>query len=283
MDVVWKGIKEGYDKETVHTLAQGVFEEEWLKAGAVLQDEMSDDQESEYKFRHEGTAYHMLENYIERRWDFITGVEVLEVERPFAVPLHPTDQEMLYVGRQDKVIKWDSYIWAVEHKTSSLYAKSGYFRSNFLDSFTPNSQIDGYLHALKTDYGEDAKGVLVDGALVHKTEHEGFRFIPVEQQFEQLDAWLYETLEAIERIERDKDYMSNNLVEGEPFMSAFPKDTNSCFMFNRPCPYLGFCKVLANPENRREVPDGFKIEKWEPFKELALERIGVEDEDEDKG
>ena len=91
-------------------------------------------------FRTEGTARAMLENYVEQRDEFLGSIELIKCEKPFAVPLDE-NAENFYVGRLDKVFKQKNRVFVVEHKTSSMYAKSGNFRTLWINQFSPNSQI----------------------------------------------------------------------------------------------------------------------------------------------
>ena len=148
----------------------------------------------------------------------------------------------------------------------------------WIDSFSPNSQVDGYVHQLKMNY-EDARGVLVDGALVHKTVHDKFKFIPCERIVEQLDSYLNETLFYIEQIEQ-QDELLDLESPGNQFLRAFPKNTESCMgKYMRACEYRDVCRFNPNPEKMTEPPEGYVESKWEPFNVLHLEKIGVTPEE----
>ena len=219
-------------------------------------------------------ALEMLYAYVDERRALFSrpGFELLAVEQPFAVPLDPEDATLFYVGRMDKIFAIKDEIYVGEHKTSSLYSKASTFRSTYIDSFSPDSQIDGYLHAAHMLYGDKAKAVWVDAALVHKTVHDGFVLIPVERQHAQLDAWLWEARYWIHQIEVN---CSLTIDDENSYMSAFPKNTNSCQDFARNCPYIDLCKMWSNP-TVKEQPAGFENEPWSPFDRLELNKIGLE-------
>ncbi len=276
-DIIWPGCQKIKDDDTLASLALGAFVDQWQQAGGKLQDQMTDDEIFKSGFRNENTAFEMIYAYIKQRRTFIEGIEIIKVELPFAVPLDPNNPNLLYVGRIDKVIRWNGSIWGIEHKTSSMYKKDGGFRATFIDSFSPNSQIDGYTHALRMLYGKELKGIMVDAALVHKTV-QAFSFIPIERTFNMLDSWRWEALERVKKLREQKANLKKAQAS-DNFMAAFPKNTSSCIQFNASCPYLGLCKFIENPIGLNHVPPGYAENKWEPFDILKLASIGVTPED----
>ena len=85
-------------------------------------------------------AAEMLSNYLNERWDFMTTVELLSVEQPFAVKLYADDTPIRYIGRFDKIVKHPQHgILIIEHKTTSSYAKASGFRTDYITSLSPNS------------------------------------------------------------------------------------------------------------------------------------------------
>lgn len=275
-DVIWTAIKKGMDDDTILSVAYAAFEEKWTELGYPRLEDATEDEVDTMKFRNTETAAGMIEEYIKKRRGFIENVELIDLEKAFAVPLDPHDETMFYVGRLDKVIRWAGRVWGVEHKTSSNYAREGYFKRQTLDSYDPNSQIDGYLHALHMLYGKEAKGILVDLALVHKTVHEGFEFVPVEKSVEALNAWLWEARQEIDRIEANQ--INARRVDNFGFMPAFPRNTNACSHYSG-CKYLDICKGTVDPREQVEPPMGFKEEKWEPFDEQLLHDAGLNSKD----
>ena len=227
--------------------------------------------------RTEGTALEMLATYIKRNARILNEIELIAIEQPFAVPLSEAESPM-YVGRRDKIFRHQGRINVCEHKTTSAYKKGGPFRSTWMDSFSPNSQVDGYSYATFLEYGDEFKGVWIDAALVHKTVHDGFRFIPIERLFSMLDAWLWETRGWIKKIQEDHDRLMTYLIgcETRPeFLPAFAKNTDNCAMYAG-CSYKNLCRFLTNPASQIEPPEGFIEEKWSPFDILQLERIGLD-------
>lgn len=278
MDVVWKLLcteeTQNLRSQEVAEQAFEAFKSIWIENGMPEEPPLED---YGFKMRNLGTALEMLYEYVEARRDLLIRPDfrLIAIEQPFAVPLSDNPNETaFYVGRFDKVFALDGRIYIGEHKTTSLYKREGGFRSNFLDSFSPNSQIDGYLYAAHLLYGDDLKAVWVDAALVHTSVHDAFTFIPVERQFEQLDAWLWEARTWIGQVEGCKGAM--HAEQPGPYLVSWPKNTNNCINYGSTCPYMDLCKMWPNPETQRDTPPGYRSEHWSPFDVLGLEKLGLE-------
>jgi hypothetical protein len=278
MDVIWKELNEDKDQEIKDVLVKGMaaFMANWQEEGLPsYNDFLNLDPITVEKFvpRTPMIASEMLWNYIVQRRDFIGECEILAIEQPFAVPLDPSNPDLWYVGRLDKVVRYRGKLLVIEHKTTTLYKKDGYFRSLWIESFSPNSQVDGYLHAARMLYGPSAKRLWIDAALVHKTVHEGFMFIPVERQPELLEGWLWETHYWIDAIKQNID-----LYEGTPVektLSAFPRNTSYCDAYNKACEYRDVCQMISNPATYPMPDNLYREEKWEPFDVLNLDTLGL--------
>ena len=288
MDIVWKclagnrsdfsnGVQNLNDSDVVN-LAYDAFVASWIADGGTDPMNMSPEEIQQLGARTPFVGKEMLYEYVIQRRGFLEKVELVAVEEPFAVPLDPANSDLFYVGRLDKVFRKGKDIIVGEHKTTSLYKVGGPFRATFIDQFSPNSQVDGYLHAIHMKYGEAAKAVWVDGSLVHKKVHDGFVWIPIERQHNMLDAWLWETLYWIKLIEENRAAIEQPGAAEQPFMAAFPKNTNACQDFARNCPFIDLCKAWPNPLAKADPPD-FDKEPWSPFDRLMLEKLGMENPD----
>lgn len=276
MDQVWAGVAAREPRLDVINTAYDAFVSHWTEAGMDHPSEIDMERGKELAPRTPLNAREMLDGYYETRVRTILGVDILEVERPFAVPLDPNDPSLFYVGRIDKIVSpGKGAVRGIEHKTTTSVSLSQGLRNkgehkirgSYLDSFSPNSQVDGYAYALHLLYPGERQDIWVDAALVH-AKGEDFQFIPIERRMDQLDSWLYDTHRWIEAIELEKARLME-VSEGDKFMAAFPKNTNACFDFNRPCPFLDLCKARANPTSWNEPPPGYKIEVWDPLEHLG--------------
>lgn len=236
-------------------LGKGSFQaflESWQELGYPPEIPLGD--EDKYKARTPGTAREMLMNYIKTRTSWLETIELVKVELPFAVPLDPDNPNRWYVGRLDKVIKEKGYYWVVEHKTNSLYSIKQGMQDGFTDMFDPNSQVDGYSFALKMLFGAKSMGVLVDAALVHKTHHDIFKFIPINKGVGFSSDWLSDTNYWWDRVEEAQ--------ETKRYARTAP---GGCRTVYGKCEYKNICNYTKGTEDFDEAPAGYKIQKWEPF------------------
>lgn len=287
MDAVWETMSDrknaqSLNTESVANIGHSAFMSEWLSGGGPEIDDINEDWQYKLGFRNPMVALEMLYGYVDARRPLFQreSFKLLAIEQPFAVPLDPEDDTLFYVGRLDKVFEVKEGIMIGEHKTTSLYAKAGGFRSMFLDSFSPNSQVDGYLHAARILYGDRLKSCWIDASLVHKTQHDFFKIVPIERQFSQLEAWLWETRLWIDEIEAHWERLKEPGIEKLKYMPAFPKNTGACQDFARNCTYIDLCKMWPNPV-ARDLPDGYNKEHWSPFERLGLDKIGMKGESSD--
>jgi len=274
MDAVWGHADSDISDTKLHELAMLAFNSKWVEEGGPSWETMSPEIQDLYSPRTPGVAAEMLHNYIKQRREQIRGFEIIGIEVPFAVPLDPDDPELFFIGRFDKVFK-DSYgnIIVGEHKTSSLYSVKEVFQPRWVDSWSPASQIDGYLYAAHMLYGDKVKSVWIDGALVHKKVHNGFKFVPVNRQVAHLKAWLWETLFWVRMIEDEEARFKELSLESE-YLAAYPKNTGSCSDWAG-CTFKDVCTMIPNP-SLADLPSGFKEEHWEPFDTLKIEQLGME-------
>ena len=221
----------------------------------------------EWTPRTPGIAKEMLKNYIAQRYDWLRyKVELLAVEQPFVVPLDPNDHTIFYTGRLDKVIREGGFVKVPEHKTTTDYRVAGdHFSQQFIDSFDPNSQVEGYNHAAKVIYGEEAQGVFIDAALVHKKEHASFRMIPAYASKDRLEQWRQETL-----------FWAQQWLQFKR-VGFFPRNTNGCVdQYHKRCAYSNTCRQYGQAIYDLDPPRGMKVEKWEPYDLNVLRKAAEE-------
>ena len=284
MDVLWTVIARECQNITpseAAELAYLAFLERWKEQELKDPTEMTPEEALEIMPRHPSVAREMLHEYAVQRFPLISGKEfdLIDCEKPFAVPMDPKDDTLFYVGRLDKIFSIKSKIHIGDHKTTSLYKKDGGFRRDFVESFSPNSQVDGYTFASGVLYENKQRTIWVDAALVHKTVHDQFRFIEIDRTMSQLYQWVWETREWINRIEEEKKNLAENKdqYKNTEYLAGFPKNTGSCWNYGG-CPYIPLCKAYANPEAVDETPAGYKEEHWSPFDILKLAQLGFEDD-----
>ena len=263
-EVIWAHIGT-IPKGELARRAFGAFLQYWCGEGMPAPMDIDYDLEKELSPRTPARALEMIIAYIDKRTPQAADFELVAIEKPFIVPLDPEDDTLFYIGRIDKIVRRRSKVLGIEHKTSTEYRKNGPFKNTFLESFSPNSQVDGYLYALHMLFPGEVGGVWVDAALVHKME-EGFTFIPIEKKMDQLDSWLSDTRWWIAQLEAERTKLQEERERQgrSSYLSAFPKRTSACRDFNALCPYLYLCNSWPNPVGKG-LPPGFKEEVWNPL------------------
>lgn len=275
MDVVWSMASGPASDADIREAAMVKFDAKWVEEGFKSRDELTPADITYLGARTPGVAAEMLHNYIKMRRPFLADIELLAVELPFAVPLFPDNPNILYIGRYDKVFRYNGQVYLGEHKTTSSYKKDGPFRDDYLESYSPNSQVDGYMYSAHLKYGDELAGIWIDAALVHKTVHNGFKFIPINRKFNMLSSWLYETRFWVNTIQAQDQELINK--DHDDYLAAFPKNTGACNHYAG-CTYRDICRMIANPHKEANPPMGYIEDHWEPFDVLGLEKIGLKPE-----
>lgn len=164
--------------------------------------------------------------------------EVIAHEKVFEVPIG----DRLYIGRRDRVIRWQDSIKVMEHKTMSQLGYSTFNR------FKPNLQIDGYIYATGREYPA-CYSCVVDALLVAKTREDFARKIesrmPSEVNrfpilFKQI------TDDILESLEKDR----------------WVPNWSMCTYYGE-CPYRRLCTQA--PEHRERImATEYTVQPWDP-------------------
>lgn len=264
MEVVWTKAKENISDAQLTDLADAAFREKWQAEGYDPNDINLDDK------RNPGLARDMCLAYLVKYREWLREITVLCNEQPFLVPLGTTADgtPIYYIGRWDKVYmdKMKS-VYVGEHKTTSLYRMSGSaapFAAEFIQSFSPDSQVDGYQFGALAAFGKQFRGVIVDASLVHKTVR-GFTRIPVQRALANLESWAFDAKYWINEIYDNAAMLAEARQESD-YLKCFPKRTEQCQGKYGMCSYLDLCKYgPPNPEQMNELPEGFTSSQWDPF------------------
>lgn len=268
-------------KAMVMERARAEFLKEWYKRGMPDPDDMA---QAEKLFpRVPGLAYEQLNNFLNIKFEWLQSIEVLEVERPFAVPLFENDDVRVFlIGRKDAVMRNKQGVWALEHKTTSLKSnkdmcKNGaFFQYKFLNMFDMSPQVNGYTFSLKMEYGTEAMGVYILGSLIHKDVisvlpkygiENAFKMIPVFKSDEVLRTWFHDTR-----------YWIEQMLEAEK-TGIYAHNESGCTHQYGNCDFFDVCKLTSDPKKLPMRPENLKVEFWQPFDESQLEKIIKEIED----
>ena len=189
--------------------------------------------------------------YRDQPWELVNN------EMTFSIPLAP---DFTFVGRIDKIIKWNDCFYVVDHKTTSSLGAS------YFNMAEPNMQFMGYAFAGK-QLGYDIKGVIVDAILVAKgllpsDATTGTRKNPnltpfarydVYYKQEHFDEWLATVLGAREDIKA--------CDEGH---GKWYPNFEACTHFGE-CAYRRVCK--EDQAIRQRILDmDYEIDFWDPLK-----------------
>jgi hypothetical protein len=263
MDAIWGN--QGIPQDEKVTLAMDAFYVSWVSDGYNPNPDFAEVET--LKARTPGNAHEMFHNYVAKYERMLEECNVLAIEQPIAVPF-PALDDTWYIGKLDKVFEWNG-VHIGEHKTTSAYAIKGQFQPDWTESWGSSSQVKGYQLA-GTMYYPSLRDVWVDGALVHNKVHDAFIRIPVSHAMPLLEEWLRDTRRWIVKIQDDIRTFS---VEGDLESGAFPRNEDNCFGKYSKCPFLNICSTCSDPSQLDGPPPGYKVEKWEPFDELGIDRL----------
>ncbi len=280
MDYVWsEAAKGGRPEDVYHGAFEAFstsFDHEIGKPWVFLSEETVADFKK--KNRTPEIAHKMLFSYCAKRvLQIQRNFELLSIEQPFIVPT--TIDNVLYVGRLDKLFRWvssDGMVWNLDHKTTGDGSGKSGFYSSWSEQWNPNSQVEGYIFAGKMLY-KDFKGVVIDGALVNNAaQHE--EFVTIDHADDVLDTWMFDLEAEVQAILLNEQRLAS-VAPHDHIMAAFPRNTNACMDFKVPCTYLSLCRGIANPhafsDEQFTRDERLIIRPWSPFSEIPLEKLGL--------
>jgi len=268
MDFLWPACSKGEKKSFVIDGAFSSFLETW---NASEYGNYSDLDLLDLYPRTPTRALEMLEAYYKEYGESFKKYKILSIERPFIIPLTDDSSKLMYIGKLDKEIEDErtEEVTICDHKTSS------FLETQWINTFSPSDQFDGYHHAGKMHWGRKFTSIMVDGAQVHKTKI-SFKRLPLMRQTSQIESWLWETLETISEIQYNEELLLNYRNSGKhlEFLPAFKGNHKVCaYQYGKPCPFRDLCIYQNNPEDH-DISDGFKNDIWNPF--LIEEKITKE-------
>lgn len=263
MDAIYGN--QGLSNSVKTDLAMEAFLLHWVENGYPAHPTM--EQSDDLGARTPGIAHEMYHNYTIAREKMLEECTVLAIEQPIAMPF-PGLEDTWYIGKLDKVIEWNG-VHIIEHKTTTAYAIKGNFQPDWVDSWGSASQVKGY-QTVGGVYYPNLRDVWVDGSLVHKKVHDAFKLIPVSHSTPLLSEWITDTKEWILGIKRD---LFNYKAVGDLSDGAFKRNEDNCFEKFGRCQFLNICSTCADPSKLSGPPMGYRVEKWEPFDELGIDRL----------
>lgn len=158
----------------------------------------------------------------------------------------------------DAVLKDEDGYLIREHKTGSRLDK------RWLNQWALKMQVLLYMHAACCYYGiENLRCVQINGTIFRSKDQEHVR-VDVKRNIPMLEAWLQETRQWLDRLDRDWALHDQEMFDGCHVMQSFPRNGEACYDFGG-CPYHDFCAAWANPMERAgESQPGMVTEWWDP-------------------
>lgn len=272
MGVIWQHHAR-LDDNKLLAAAHYAFMTKWVEEGGPADMDLAT--QEAWEPRTPAVAAEMLHNYILERRPMLSRMKLLSSEQPFAVPIFSDRDDVWLIGRKDqRVLHLNrNEVLLIEHKTTTEYKKDGGFKATFTESFSPNSQLESYLYADRVGEKKSATEVWVDAALVHKQVHDKFKFLPISYATEAMEAFLWETRDWVHRILSEHERYEVGGHTDATHMTAFPKNTWACHGRFGACDFLSVCRSIPNPAKQKQPPEGFKLEFWQPYDVLGLDKI----------
>ena len=198
--------------------------------------------------------------------------EVLYTEVSGSVPV---DEKRVLYFRMDSILrnKEQGYIFSWDHKT-----KGGDFNRQWEEKFYLGLQNGTYTHCLYCMYPEEMKAGKIKGVEFCGTSfkylkrggsvnpqgyHIGLNRVPAWKSPEQMNVWLWNTIDVLDNLDRDMDRLYD-CKEADPVMMSFQQNPTSCTDYFG-CLYHDYCMSWANPlRHSFEPPLGFISGFWDP-------------------
>ena len=242
-----------------HHLSERDADEAWLMFMEFYREQFPEETDADYAPKDPATADRVLREYI-KLYGPLDTFEVLYSEISGAVPVDETGRLVHF--RLDAVVKdirSGTYL-VLEHKTSKW--------SPSLWEYSMALSLQGGVgvHVLSCLYPqEQVKGLVYNGIFFFKKGPE-FRRMPYIKSNEGMQDWFLTINRKFEDIERETAILLEEDSPDAPAMRSFPKNPTSCVLYNRPCPYMDFCKAWANPLRHISdtPPTGFTKKYWDP-------------------
>jgi hypothetical protein len=197
----------------------------------------------------------------------------------------PIDENRVLHYRMDSIMRRvaDGKIFSWDHKTTHEKYISGY---QWAEAFYLGIQNGTYTHCLYCMFPiEDVLGVEFCGTgftYLKKGSkdrpagyHTKLRRVPAFKTPEQMNVWLWNTIDILNDVEREMDRLFH-CREDDTVMMSFQMNPKSCTDY-RGCPYHDFCLSWTNPlQQCYEPPLGFREEFWNPAEKESTNKLNLE-------
>jgi hypothetical protein len=182
---------------------------------------------------------------------------ILEVEKPFALPLGRTSRgiSVAWCGKRDRVLGWQGGVYYTDIKTST-YALD----AEFFEKFKRSGQMLGYAWAGRQELGAAFSGILIQAIQVQaplktkaRAAEELIQVDTVRISNEQLDEWQANTLHRIDQIHRARE------------VGVWSRDNGDlCQNYNRSCEFARLCNAPAEMRPMLKHQH-YQVRVWNPL------------------
>ena len=93
-----------------------------------------------------------------------SGKPAVELSFRFEIPIEVSGQRAMLCGHLDRLVEFNSQIWAMDHKTTKYSLSNDWF-----GLFNPDNQMTLYTLASQVVYEQPVKGVIISGAQILAT------------------------------------------------------------------------------------------------------------------
>jgi len=175
------------------------------------------------------------------------------VEVGFALEL---SENVVYCGRIDRIATVPPKLYVVDWKTTS---------APWMFVERPNAQFTGYVWACRELLGEDVRDAVVDliktTPASQKAQREGVEKWGVERKVVTFSP------EEVEEWKCEARWWCGQ-IGGCARIGEWPKNTESCFMYNKRCEYIELCNTHGEMRDRI-VEEQFEVNEWKPYDDVA--------------
>jgi len=187
----------------------------------------------------------------------------------------PVDDNRVLHYRMDSIMRRleDDMIFSWDHKTTHEKYLNG---RQWAEGFHLGIQNGTYTHCLYCMFPiEKVLGIEFCGVGFNFLKrgssqrsagfHASLRRVPAFKTPEQMNVWLWNTINLLDNLDRETDRLFH-CKEEDTVLMAFPMSPKSCTAY-RGCPFHDYCLSWPNPLQRcYEPPLGFHVEFWDPSK-----------------
>lgn len=186
-----------------------------------------------------------------RTLQLANGRPAVEVSFRFEIPVEVDGQQALLCGHLDRMVEFSGQIWILDRKTTKYSLSEEWFQR-----FNPDNQMTLYTIASQIVYGQQARGIIIDGAQILATLSRFQRGFTTRHR-EELEEWLEEAGWYIK------------LAETYAKRGFWPKNDKACNLYMKAdgtggCPFRSICSAAPSMKEQL-LQASFQRRTWDPL------------------